>query len=257
MTRLATPDGAPSRVSAAEPGTLDRMPSQRRTPRGGPGGPRGPRQASSSHPGARGSRPRASGARTPSRPPSAPPASGPATTRGARDGAGDRLRDTAAHPAARTARTARTAQRRPRFTGRAAVLVLVLAVLTVSYASSLRAYLQQRSHIGDLKAQIAEREASIDRLEREKARWGDPAYVRAQARERFGYLLPGESGFEVIGPDGTPLEAQASLNDPDEVIKTVPKAWWSAAWESMESAGNPPPPEQQPADLIDGTKTKQ
>ena len=29
--------------------------------------------------------------------------------------------------------------RRPRFTGRAAVLVLVLAVLTVSYASSLRA----------------------------------------------------------------------------------------------------------------------
>jgi hypothetical protein len=45
--------------------------------------------------------------------------------------------------------------KRSRFTGRAAVLVLVLAVLTVSYASSLRAYLQQRAHIGDLKAQIA------------------------------------------------------------------------------------------------------
>ena len=28
------------------------------------------------------------------------------------------------------------------------MLVLVLAVLTVSYASSLRAYLQQRAHIG-------------------------------------------------------------------------------------------------------------
>ena len=137
------------------------------------------------------------------------------------------------------------------------MLVLVLAVLTVSYASSLRAYLQQRSHIGDLKAQIAERETSIDALEREKRRWDDPAYVKAQARARFGYLMPGESGFEVIGADGKPLEAQASLNDPDEVIKTVPKAWWSAAWESMELAGNPPPPEQQPADLIDGTKTQQ
>ncbi|MFM6850877.1 MAG: FtsB family cell division protein, partial [Terrabacter sp.] len=151
----------------------------------------------------------------------------------------------------------RAAARRPRFTGRAAVLVLVLAVLTVSYASSLRAYLQQRSHIGDLKAQIAERETSIDALEREKRRWDDPAYVKAQARARFGYLMPGESGFEVIGPDGKPLEAQASLNDPDEVIRTVPKAWWSAAWESMELAGDPPPPEQQPADLIDGTKTQQ
>ena len=147
-----------------------------------------------------------------------------------------------------------SAARRPRFTGRAAVLVLVLAVLTVSYASSLRAYLQQRSHIGELKATIAEREANIDDLEREKQRWDDPAYVKAQARARFGYLMPGESGFEVIGPDGKPLEAQASLNDPSEVIKTVPKAWWSAAWESMELAGNPPPPEEQPADLIDGTQ---
>ena len=103
------------------------------------------------------------------------------------------------------------------------MLVLVLAVLTVSYASSLRAYLQQRSHIGDLKAQIAEREASIDDLEREKQRWDDPAYVKAQARARFGYLMPGESGFEVIGADGMPLEAQASLNDPSDVIKTVPE----------------------------------
>ncbi len=144
--------------------------------------------------------------------------------------------------------------RRPRFTGRAAVLVLVLAVLTVSYASSLRAYLQQRSHIGDLKVQIAEREASIDQLEREKRRWDDPAYVKAQARARFGYLMPGESGFEVIGVDGRPLEAQASLNDPDEVIRTVPKAWWTAAWESVELAGNPPPPDPEPAELIDGTQ---
>lgn len=143
--------------------------------------------------------------------------------------------------------------RRPRFTGRAAVLVLVLAVLTVSYASSLRAYLQQRALIGDLKAQISEREASIGDLEREKQRWDDPAYVRAQARARFGYLMPGEAGFEVIGADGKPLQAQASLNDPAEVIKTVPKAWWTAAWESMELAGNPPPPSEEPADLVDGT----
>lgn len=208
------------------------MPSQRRTPRGGAGGngPRGPGQSSSTRPGARGSRPRAAGVR-------------PAATR-ATDTFATVPGPSRPHPSTR----------RPRFTGRAAVLVLVLAVLTVSYASSLRAYLQQRSHIGDLKTQIAEREASIDALEREKSRWDDPAYVKAQARARFGYLMPGESGFEVIGPDGKPLEAQATLNDPDDVIKTVPKAWWTAAWESMELAGNPPPPEEQPADVIDGTK---
>ena len=150
--------------------------------------------------------------------------------------------------------SARRTARGPRLTGRAAILVLVLAVLTVSYASSLRAYLQQRAHIGDLKAQIAEREQNINDLEREKRRWEDPAYVKAQARARFGYLMPGETGFEVLGPDGKPLEPQATLNDPDEVIRTEPTAWWTAAWDSMELAGNPPPPTPGPADLVDGTK---
>lgn len=135
------------------------------------------------------------------------------------------------------------------------MLVLVLAVLTVSYASSLRAYLEQRSHIGDLKTQILEREASINDLEREKRRWDDPAYVKAQARARFGYLMPGESGFEVIGADGRPVEAQASLKDPSDVIRTMPKAWWTAAWESVELAGNPPPPDTEPAALVDGSVT--
>src|SRR6478735_3119525 len=60
---------------------------------------------------------------------------------------------------------------RSRLTGRAAILVLVLAVLTVSYASSLRAYLDQRAHITDLKEQIALRQADIAELEREKRRW--------------------------------------------------------------------------------------
>ena len=71
---------------------------------------------------------------------------------------------------------------RPRFTGRAAILILVLAVLAVSYASSFRAYLQQREHIGDLRSRIEATGESIDQLEREKRRWADDAYVSQQAR---------------------------------------------------------------------------
>jgi len=40
---------------------------------------------------------------------------------------------------------------RPRLTSRAAVLVLVLGVLLVSYASSLRSYVDQRRHVADLE----------------------------------------------------------------------------------------------------------
>ena len=128
--------------------------------------------------------------------------------------------------------------RRPRFTGRAAVLVLVLAVLAVSYASSMRAYLQQRAHIPELKTQIAEREANIDDLEREKRRWRDPAYVQAQARERFGYLMPGETLYVVLDENGEPLESRTSLTDPATVTDARPRPGGRASgsrWSSPAS----------------------
>lgn len=143
------------------------------------------------------------------------------------------------------------ARRRPRFTGRAAILVLVVAVLTVSYASSMRAYLQQRAHIADLKDQIATREANIDELEREKRRWHDPAYVQAQARERFGYLMPGETAYVVLGADGKPLEPETELPTPSEALRPAPEAWWDSAWESVELAGNPPRHAPPPATDIE------
>ncbi len=132
--------------------------------------------------------------------------------------------------------------------------MLVLAVLTVSYASSMRAYLQQRAHISDLKADIAERETSINDLEREKRRWQDPAYVEAQARAHFGYLMPGETGFVVLDAKGNPLDSHAELSDPDEVVKTPPKAWWDDAWASVELAGHPPKATKGPAEKIGGSE---
>ena len=144
-----------------------------------------------------------------------------------------------------------TGRRRPRLTGRAAILVLVLAVLTVSYASSLRAYLQQRDQIGDLKSQIALRRASIEDLEREKRRWEDPAYVRQQARD-LNFVMPGETTYVVLDEDGEPLESETSLTDPATVAQKPPKAWWSTAWESVELAGHPPAPEPTPTDKITG-----
>ena len=130
--------------------------------------------------------------------------------------------------------------------------MLVLAVLTVSYASSMRAYFQQRSHIGDLKDQIATREATITDLEREKARWDDPAYVRQQARE-LNYVMPGDTAYVVLDENGEPLQRQSQLTDPTTIAQKAPTAWWSTAWKSVELAGNPPKPgdKQEPADKID------
>jgi cell division protein FtsB len=120
------------------------------------------------------------------------------------------------------------------------VLVLVLSVLTISYASSLKAYFQQHSQIAGLRSQIASSQSSIDRLEAEKQRWQDPAYVREQARARFGYLMPGQTSYVVIGEDGKPVAAQSTLRDPRTDRSTTPTAWWTTEWRSVQLAGDPP-----------------
>jgi len=140
--------------------------------------------------------------------------------------------------AARTPASAAPAPR-ARFTNRAAILLVVFAVLVISYASSMRAYLQQRDHINDLKQQIASSKASIAESEREKRRWRDPAYVEAQARERFGWLMPGETGYQVLDANGAPLTGDDELTDPASIAPDRPKAWWSKAYSTLEAADHP------------------
>ncbi|WP_436701258.1 FtsB family cell division protein [Nocardioides sp. BYT-33-1] len=142
-------------------------------------------------------------------------------------------------------------QQRARLTSRAAVLVLVLAVLAVSYASSLRAYLQQRGSIEALEAQIAEREATIDDLKDEKRRWEDPAYVAQQARARFGYVAPGETPFVVVDENGDPLDTAAELGDPADVPDPDRQTWYEDAWDSMKIAGDPPTKVRAPKNDIE------
>ena len=120
-----------------------------------------------------------------------------------------------------------------------AVLLVVVAVLVVSYASSMRAYLEQRQQINTLQQQIASSKASIAKAEREKRRWKDPAYVEAQARSRFGWVLPGETSYQVLDADGNPLTGDDALTDPSTVAPTKPKAWWTKAYSSLQAADHP------------------
>jgi cell division protein FtsL len=131
---------------------------------------------------------------------------------------------------------------RSKLTGRAAILLLVLAVLAVSYASSARAWLRQRNDIADLTAQIQASQAAIGDLQQEKARWNDPAYVKQKAHERFGWVMPGETGYRVIGDDGQTLSGGGSqLSDPvSPQSASAGPPWWQTTWSSVVGAGEPP-----------------
>ena len=134
---------------------------------------------------------------------------------------------------------AEVAALRSRLTGRAAVLVIVVCALLVSYASSLRAHLDQRSHINALEQSIAQSERDISDLKREKARWDDPAYVEAQARARFAFGFPGEIGYQVLDDDGSPLDAGSTLDSPAADAGDGRPEWWESTLASLDAAEKP------------------
>ena len=95
-------------------------------------------------------------------------------------------------------RARRRAARRTALTGRAAILAVVLAVLGLSVAYPLRQYLVQRAEINRLSRQVHEQQRRVVELQAERQRWDDPAYIKAQARERLHFCMPGQTCYVTI-----------------------------------------------------------
>lgn len=123
-----------------------------------------------------------------------------------------------------------------RFTARAVILLGVSLVLIASYTASVHAWWQQWSEITALEAQNRQAEADIADLKDEQRRWSDPAYIRQQARERFGWVMPGEVGYRVIGVDGELKGRTSSLAEPEAPPN---RPWLERLWGSVEAAGQP------------------
>jgi hypothetical protein len=117
------------------------------------------------------------------------------------------------------------------------VLLSVVLLLIASYTSTLHAWWDQRSDIQATKAEIVMRKQAILDLEDQKARWDDPAYVKQQARERFGWVMPGEIGYRVIGTDGKVQGEVPTLDAPAQAASTT---WYDKLWGSVKEAGKEP-----------------
>ena len=126
-------------------------------------------------------------------------------------------------------------------TARAIALAVVLLILTISYATSLRIYFAQAHEIATTKAEITERQQRIQDLQGELARWADDAYVKTQARERMGWVVPGETGYTVVGADGKPLGGGAQITAETAQGQSVQDSWWAKLWGSVQAADQPAP----------------
>jgi cell division protein FtsB len=129
------------------------------------------------------------------------------------------------------ARSARPARVRVPGAAIAALVLLVLGVLSLAPAVSTN--LAQQRRIADTEARIAQQKADLQRLGAEKARWDDPAYVRAQAGSRLFYVTPGTTAYRVIHSSA----ADAAAPAPGATAQPDRTPWTETLVQSLVAAG--------------------
>jgi cell division protein FtsB len=86
------------------------------------------------------------------------------------------------------------------------IMMLGLIVLgVIVLAPSLKLLIQQRTEIANLEKSVASQKHAVSSLRGQVARWDDPAYIEAQARNRLLFVFPGEFSYLVIPESGTQL----------------------------------------------------
>ncbi len=137
---------------------------------------------------------------------------------------------------------------------RAAILAAVVCVLTLTIAGPVRTYFAQRTEMKQLRASEQQLRAQIADLEQQKVKLADPVYIAAQARERLGFVMPGDTPYQVQLPQGAVVSG-----DPGEPVlpgSTVPagQPWYTSLWHTIAdephgispTIGGPPPPPGAP-----------
>jgi cell division protein FtsB len=93
---------------------------------------------------------------------------------------------------------------RPRLTGRAAALMVVVTLLAMLALVPARAFLDQRGRIAELERRATELEAQNDALRLEISRLHDPAEIERRARACLGMVGPGETALVLPGSGPAP-----------------------------------------------------
>jgi len=112
-------------------------------------------------------------------------------------------------------------------------------MLAITLIPALRSTLNQQSQISGLRDRIAQQREKVATLQQEQQRWGDPAYVEQQARERLKFVRVGEKSFTVIdGEAASAVAGGAKVVSPGHV-SAAKSPWYGELWQSIVIADTP------------------
>lgn len=120
---------------------------------------------------------------------------------------------------------------KPHFTGRAAILALVLCAIALSLAYPVREYIAERRQVDQLLVRSEQIAWQLKQLKAQQARLTTPAYIEQLARDRLHMCMPTQICYVIIGADGHRSGRP----------KTAGKPWYAKLWSSVQQADKPLP----------------
>ncbi len=124
------------------------------------------------------------------------------------------------------------------FSLRILAVVMTAIVAAIIVTPTLTSYYSQQRELAAARTELGDIEERNKELENELKLWNDDDFVRAEARERLGYVMPGQTLYVVNDPsEGT---AQEQLEERIQSVNRDRRAatpWFMTMWDSIDVAG--------------------
>lgn len=128
------------------------------------------------------------------------------------------------------------------FSGFSIIMVLLLVMGVMIVAPGVATLLDQRRQIAQLEASVREHSETVDEVEAARDRWKDPAYIRAQARDRLFFVMPGETQLSII--DDVVI-TEAAQRNPSDQLTEASQDWLKSLAGSVLMAGTTAAPAEE------------
>lgn len=122
------------------------------------------------------------------------------------------------------------------------VALFVIALGAIQLIATFHSYALNLADLNGLKRQEAALIVQKQNLENDISRWNDKAYVTAQARERLGFVFPGEQSIHVEHPEAI-TGVRPKTDDDKKMADTgqKPLPWYSELAYGLKKADDPLP----------------
>lgn len=120
------------------------------------------------------------------------------------------------------------------------LMIVVVTIGSVEFISTVRNYALSLAELHSLQREENDLRNQKRSLDNDIDRWKDKAYITAQARDRLGFIFPGEQAVRVEHPEAVTGNAPDEFSKDNNETKNHPALpWYSDLLYAIHKADKP------------------